>query len=260
MPISSIIVNKPVGNFMNYTAKNWFAKGLEKGLKEPATYAAKIMVLSIVSKDLVGCVFYTYQSYNNKKIPEEKRKFVAALDAMNGIIMVGGQLAASLCVEKTLTPWIESFYTGCVKDRAGKEECVKPRAAMANGNIFKLTEEVIKNKKAELMASGANMNEIKGKTKEIADILIKELGQGSSKSKDIAKGVGIIISSLATMAFIKRTMAPFLATPLAGWAKEKFMNKQKPDAPHGRVYYEWKNLSTDKKIDQSAFGKFVNRT
>ncbi len=73
---------------------------LEKGVKDPAGFAAQMMVLSFVSKDAVNCVIYTSQSAVNKEIPDEKRPFVMFNDLINGILNVAGQLASFSLVEK----------------------------------------------------------------------------------------------------------------------------------------------------------------
>ena len=78
MNISSI--NNSVGKAFGYVAEHGLSKKLEKGFKEPAKFAAAMLVTSIISKDLVGCFIYTKQSLTNEKIPEEKRGFVASLD------------------------------------------------------------------------------------------------------------------------------------------------------------------------------------
>lgn len=48
--------------------------------KDNAKFMSAIGVTSIVLKDGLGCYLYVKQSLNNEKIPEDKRKFVAALD------------------------------------------------------------------------------------------------------------------------------------------------------------------------------------
>lgn len=54
---------------------------------------AAATIFSVIAKDIVGCVFYVYQSLTNKEIPEDKRGFVAALDFANGAMNLVGQLA-----------------------------------------------------------------------------------------------------------------------------------------------------------------------
>ena len=65
--------------------------------------AATIALLSTTTKDLVNCAYYTTQSLNNKKIPEEKRKFVAGIDLANGILNVASQLTIGMYI-KNKTP------------------------------------------------------------------------------------------------------------------------------------------------------------
>jgi hypothetical protein len=43
-------------------------------------------ILTITAKDFIGMLAYYYQSINNKKIPVEKRKYVASYELMNGLI------------------------------------------------------------------------------------------------------------------------------------------------------------------------------
>lgn len=220
-------INKSVGKVMNYTAKNTFAKQLQKGLKEPAKFAAKTMVISIISKDIVNCVFYTYQSANNKKIPEDKRGFVAALDAVNGIINVGGQFLSAMLVERFLTPILQGkAYTGVLKNaKTGVEEQKFSKAPLASDNLHNLTLEVIKEKRADLELKGVNVDNLIKNAREVSEKVIDKLGHSSSKGKDLATGLGIIVGSLATMALIKRTITPLIATPLAGMLKDNFSPK-----------------------------------
>ena len=253
-------INKKVGSGMAYTIKNLVAKNLEQGVKEPATYAAKMLVTSLVTKDAIGCALYTYQSYNNKKIPDERRGFVAAMDFMNGIINVGGQIAAFMCVERLLTPKIAARYTGYIKDlKTNILECVKSKAPMANDEILKAFKEVLKEKRAELIAKGVDVDAFEKNPKKVIGKLTEVLGKGSSKSQDIAKGVGIVVSSLATTALIKRALTPLIATPLAGWFNDKYMNKKPKKQTKDRMYYEVKSISNYNTLDKHSFGQFAIR-
>lgn len=221
-------VNKPVGQFMSHTATKWFAKSLEKGLKEPAKYAAKMMVVSLISKDAINCAFYTYQSYNNEKIPEDKRKFVAALDLINGIINVGGQLLSFMLVDRFLTPMLQGkVYNGVIKNpKTGAMEQKYSNAILASDNLQKLTLEAIEENRSRIEGVGANVNILTKNIKEVTKDVVKKFGHGSSKGKDLTTGLAIIISSLATTALIKRTLTPLISTPLAGWFKDEFMEKK----------------------------------
>lgn len=224
--ISSL--NKSVGQAMNYTAKNWFAKSLEKGLQHPAEYAAKMMVLSIITKDAVNCAFYTYQSATNEKIPENKRGFVAALDFINGIINVGGQLLTFFLVDKFLTPKLENkLFAGVSKNpKTNVENTVNSKAPLAPDRLYEDTLKVIEEKETDLknVLKGKNINyeQLKGSMDNIADDIIKKIGHSGSIGKDIKTGFGIVVGALATMAFIKRTITPLISTPLADLLKDKF--------------------------------------
>ena len=57
-------------------------------------------VLSIVAKDGIGCYKYVTQSLHNDKIPDEKRKFVAALDLTNGLLMILAQIGMYMLMRK----------------------------------------------------------------------------------------------------------------------------------------------------------------
>lgn len=252
MNISSI-TNK-AGQVFNKVAESGFIKKqLQKGLEDPAKFAATMMVTSIVSKDAINCVLYTSQSLNNQKIPEDKRKFVAALDLMNGIINVGGQILAFKLLERNVIPKIAGkSFLGMFKNKdTGEEKYISTTAHLAPDNIAEVTQKIIKEK--GLKPGSVNANEVIGK-------VIKQIGHGSTRYKAIESGLLIILSSLATMAFVKRTLAPLIATPMAGWLKENFMDN-KPKTKKDRMYYEVANIATkyDNKIDKTAFSSVSSR-
>jgi len=82
----------------------------EKFQKNPESALAAATVSSIVLKDGIGCVMYVTQSLNNKKIPEEKRRFVAALDLTNGVLMIAAQIAMFLAMRKYSGPIFEKLF------------------------------------------------------------------------------------------------------------------------------------------------------
>ena len=212
MSIASILYKKP-GEWITKFSKTNFMKGqLDKSISDPARFAAGMLVTSIVSKDAINCYLYTTQSLNNKKIPEEKRKFVAALDLMNGILMVGGQFLIGKIIDAKLTPKLISKFTGTIKDKAtGTEKSVNPKAIFHTDNIRKVIENVAKDTKINLK-----------------DVNVEKLVQRIQKAgkTPLEKGFGIIIAALATTALTKRTIVPLISTPLAGWFKEKYMDKK----------------------------------
>lgn len=222
MAISSI--NKSVGKIMNNTVTKTFAKSLEKGQLDPAKYAAQMLVISLVSKDAVNCVFYTVQSYNNKRIPEDKRKFVASLDLMNGIINVAGQLVAWKLIERALTPKLIGKFTGLIKDKdTGKYSPHKSTAVLHNDNIRDLAKQSINEIAGDIKSVDTK------KTEAILQNAVKKYGKGGAKFGAIETGLTIIVTSLATTALVKRTLTPLFATPLAGWFKRKYMEKPSKD-------------------------------
>ena len=57
-----------------------------------------LAITSIIAKDGVGCYMYVNQSLHNDKIPDDKRKFVAALDLANGGLMILMQILMHLTI------------------------------------------------------------------------------------------------------------------------------------------------------------------
>lgn len=250
MPISSI--NKSVGNAMSYTTKRWFSNLFDRALKEPAKYSAAFMVTSLISKDAVNCAFYTYQSYNNKKIPEDKRKFVAALDFMNGVINVVGQITSFMLFEKFVIPKFIKGYTGFFENsKANIKRYEKTTSTFAPDNVIQLTGEVIDEGQAELeKIPGVDVAKLKANLEGISKGVIKELGHESSKVKDLKVGLTLLVGYLATLALIKRTMSPLIATPFAEWYKKHSDSKTKTailEPTDYQVPYE--NESTNITLD-----------
>lgn len=244
MNVSPILqkVSKPFNTFAEWKP---IRNQLKKAQEDPASFAAGMLVTSIVSKDLVGCVLYTSQSLNNQKIPEEKRKFVAALDLMNGIIMVGGQLFIGKVVDAKVTPRLKSLFTGQVVDPNTKAvRDVNTNAILHPDNLKKLVEKA------------ARQNNVKNI--DVAAIVEKIT---KTKTAGFEKGFGILVAAIATTALTKRTIAPLLSTPAAGWLKEHFMDK-KPKTQKDRMYYEVAAVEQGKfehKMDKTAFSQVASR-
>jgi len=204
-------IYKSLGKFMDHTATKWLAKPLEKAYKEPVKYAGRLLVYSFISKDFINTCVYTYQSLNNEKIPKEKRSFVAANDLVLGFFNFGGQILTQSLCEKFITPGLESRYTG----EKGKNY-VLSKAHLSKDTLEKEAKEIIKEKGIKINLEN---------TKEVIEHIIKKAGSGSQKSKDITAGLAIVISSLATTAFVKRTISPLFSTPIAGWLGDKWDKK-----------------------------------
>lgn len=252
--------NAKVGNFMGWASKKMY-NGLEFALKEPAKAAAIGLVTSLVTKDAANCIIYTTQSLNNEKIPEDKRRFVAYMDLINGIINVGGQIASFFLVEHMLTPKIQGLWTGKIPKKG--EEVTRSKSLYADDNVTNILADVIKNKKEELSKiPGLNYEELVQNVQNVGKGVIKKVGKGSGKAKDIATGVGILVSALATTAFIKRVVTPLFATPLAGKLADS-VDKKKRDEKKGRMEYEVAAVAAgkyDNKMDKTAFSQVSSRS
>lgn len=113
-------------------AVNWLSNsGAMKKLTKPsiAGAASAIALASTTSKDVLATYYYVTQSMNNKKIPEEKRSFVAALDLGNGIMNVITAFAIGL----PMKGWMEKLFDKKIakkcfdpdKLRAGAKKCIE---------------------------------------------------------------------------------------------------------------------------------------
>lgn len=76
-----------------------------------------ITVISVVSKDLVGALILFYQTYHNKRIPEKKRKYLAAYELTSGAYNVAFPLTAGAFLtsdsfkHKTAKAAFKKYYT-----------------------------------------------------------------------------------------------------------------------------------------------------
>ncbi len=268
--ISSL--NKPIANTMNWTVKNLATKSLKKGLEHPVEYAAKMMVLSFITKDAVNCCLYTIQSMYNEKIPEDKRGFVAALDLVNGVINIVGQLVAAALVEKSLIPRIETKFTGVYKDPKTKAETLieNSKAKLAPDlihedtvHVMKENADKIKTKLKEAKDCKITYEEVAKNIKIISGDVVKKVGHSGTIGKDITTGLSIVVTALATTALIKRTITPFISTPIAGKLKDKFVTKEakKPENENDKMleatYKPWLTKASENKDDltQDRFQK-----
>lgn len=209
--ISSI--RTPIGRAFDYTASK-LSNTLEKARLEPAKYAGRLMVLSFISKDLVNTCFYTYQSLNNKQIPDEKRNFVAANDLVLGFFNFGGQILSYVLFEKLVTPIIQGkCFTG---EKGNKKYS---NAVMSPDSINKIAKEYMH----------ANSERFKNYTPEqlgkIAEGVVEKCGPKGGKCKSVITGLTVIVGALATTALVKRTISPLFSTPIAGWLGNKWDKK-----------------------------------
>lgn len=205
----------------------FLSRKFEEAINDPAKFASSMLLTSIVSKDVVGCILYTTQSATNKEIPADKRPSVACWDFMNGFLMVGGQVAAGKIVENKIIPTLfGKHYSGTFKDKITKVETdlttLKGSGATAKS---KLTEDnVLGLVEARAEKQGIKLKQ--GESKKVAESLIKELGNGSGRYKLLEAGFGIILTALFTTALVKRTLVPLVSTPLSAWFRKTFVDKR----------------------------------
>lgn len=79
--------------------------------KQAGEAAATIALISTTTKDLVNCIYYTNQSLTNKKIPEEKRKFVAGIDLSNGVLNVASQATLGVVIKNQLPQMFDAIFS-----------------------------------------------------------------------------------------------------------------------------------------------------
>lgn len=178
MGIGITSLEKPLDKFCSYYRK------------DSAKFIAGVAVSSVVLKDGLGCYLYVKQSLNNKKIPEDKRKFVAALDLTNGGLMILSQLAM--------------FFTISSK---------KVQDKMFNSAFGKYFDKAVSKGCKEML-------ELAGKKQNT-----ESFEKAFTGLKGGVKGAFSFLTSMAAATILaKRVLVPFVATPLASKA-EAFMSK-----------------------------------
>lgn len=191
------IVGKPFQMVANFKPMQRFCDKFETS---PDKMIAYTTMASIIGKDSIGCYMYVKQSLNNEKIPEEKRSFVAALDLTNGALMIISQLIAFFTLNK---------------------------ASVQNKLFGKFFDKVFDSKSVKnLITTIRNSPTISANTSVKVDksLVNAEIEKVKKSTKDV---FGFITSLIASTTIAKRVIVPFLATPLAGWAQEKFIDKDK---------------------------------
>ncbi len=162
-----------------------------------AKFMSMIGVTSIVLKDGLGCYLYVKQSLNNEKIPEDKRKFVAALDLANGGLMVGMQLL--------------TFFT--ISNRKVQDKIFNK---LFGKNFTRAADKAMK---AALQ-----------KSDKLKNISGQEFHYAREADKQGLKNAFSYLTSLAASTLLaKRVIVPFIATPLAD-KTEAWMNRNKKPA------------------------------
>lgn len=176
---------------------NLMTEHLSKIRKDKDGYGLRFLILANAAKDAINCGFYVNQSLNNKDIPEEKRKFVAALDMANGVLMIAAQIALGFgFTSKKAQDWMTGKIFGGLKER-----------------ISKLVKEDILSHASEYTG----------------DYRIKLLNIIERIPKECKTGFKAISTIVVTTVIAKRIIVPFIATPLASWVKKNYMDKNSPE-------------------------------
>ncbi len=191
-PINNFFANVLSGGTRTKPYTRLAAKIKPKTVEDIIAYAT---IGSVVAKDTVGCAMYVTQSLNNEKIPEKRRKFVAALDLTNGGLMVASQLILFFAMRKINDKLFYKLFKSFGKD----------------GKLFGGYAERLR---ADAKKVGA---EVKSKSKLRADYAgMKHLAISLFRS---------VTELVAATILAKRIIVPFIATPLASKV-EKYMDKK----------------------------------
>ena len=169
--------------------KNWMKK-----LTTPTSSSAvaTVALLSNLTKDALNCYYYVTQSLHNKKIPEDKRKFVAGLDLSNGILNVVTQTLLGTQVIK----WSDKIFDNYIATKFYGKKAVENAA---------------KNLKVNSLDA---------------------LKEAFAFKKNFAKcGMKVIATLVATQVICKRIIVPLIATPMASYFRKKFENAEKGNRP-----------------------------
>lgn len=188
--------------------------------KDPASATALMVVSSIIIKDGVGCYKYVTQSLNNDKIPEKKRKFVAALDLTNGVLMIIAQIGMFFAMKKLSGPFFNKLYKNTFSDKSIKY--LIERARMLQSKL--------------------------GLTVERKMVVQKEVDAVKQAALDSFRFVADIA---AATILGKRVIVPLIATPLASKVQAR-MDKHPSDTGKNENVNDASNsVNTDKKASDN---------
>lgn len=149
--------------------------------------AATIALISTTSKDLVATYYYVTQSLKNEKIPEEKRKFVAALDLSNGIL----NLIFGITFGKLIEKGAGTYFKNSIEPEYFSKEAV--------GKMY------------EKIGKNVDYETFKGR-------FLRNSGYAKT-------GLAVIATLVGSQILSKRILVPFLATPMASYFKNKMEKK-----------------------------------
>ncbi len=187
-------LKNPLNWLAETKAMGWVCKGYQKSNPNVTRNIAAWAVGSMILKDGIGCYMYVKQSLNNKDIPEDKRKFVAALDLANGGLMMLAQLLAFRTVSNEK---IQEKIFGKIFGKNFDEKAKK---------VYEIA---IKNKP------------------QFKNLTEKEFEMAFSKfNKNIKGTFGFFLTLVSSTILAKRVLVPFISTPLAE-STAKILGKNK---------------------------------
>ena len=182
--------------------------------KNPADVLTAATVAGIVAKDGIGCVMYVTQSLNNKKIPDERRKFVASLDLTNGVLMIAAQLAMFFAMRKYSGPLFEKIFKKSFNPKIKSEALQRIR----------------------MQDAAKNPNSVPKKL---------DIEKDYNKVKKDALELFKFVIDLAAVTIVgKRVIVPLIATPLAKKVEAK-MNGKQPKKPEDTT-----NRAENSKVEE----------
>ena len=197
MPVQAIA--KQGVSLYKWAANSKVMKAIAKNYeRDNLKFITGVAITSIVLKDALGCYMYVKQSLNNKKIPEEKRAFVAALDLANGGLMIASQLLA--------------FFT--ISNPKVQQKMFNALFGKSMNRSFRkgIIDQLEKNPKFQSLG------------KKMLNDNFKEF------TKTASGALNMVTSLVASTIFAKRMVVPFIATPLATYLKENHMGGKKEES------------------------------
>lgn len=208
-----------------------------KFAKDPEGVLGAATVTSIILKDGIGCGMYVTQSLNNDKIPEKKRKFVAALDLTNGVLMIGAQIAMFFAMRKYSGPLFKKLF----------KKSFNP----------KTESEIISKIRMEEMAKTGHTSK--------KQVIKRAFDKVESDAASLFK---FVLDIAAATILGKRVIVPLVATPLAKKVEKKMEKHHGADATKPQdtnkpaekndVQPNEKVATTGKKLDIVSTGNSTN--
>ena len=211
-------IGKGIAKATNAKPATWLGEKFEK-IPESALAAAT--VTSIILKDGIGCAMYVTQSLNNKKIPDEKRKFVAALDLTNGVLMIGAQIAMFLAMRKYSGPLFEKLFKKSFNYVSKGEAITRTR----------------------MNAGLKDPNAVPRKS-----VVEKEFEKVRKDSLDLFK---FVVDIAAATIVGKRVIVPLIATPLAKKVEKKMDDHKDAKANGIKPEAQKEEAKPDAKVVES---------